>query len=79
MYVSLTATANLEDGTQKTVETAAEKNVILQSVTGNLPIVQMNKVNPETVWTGGEKAVTVSGNMSAFKSTFGKSRLGFKT
>lgn len=35
IYVSLTATANLEDGTQKTVETAAEKNVILQSVTGN--------------------------------------------
>ena len=68
IYVSLTATANLEDGTQKTVETAAEKNVILQSVTGNVPIVQMNKVNPETVWTGGEKAVTVSGNMSAFKA-----------
>ena len=40
----------------------------MQSVTGNLPIVQMNKVNPKTVWTGGEKAVTVSGNMSAFKA-----------
>lgn len=68
IYASLTATANLDDGTLETAETAGQKNVILQSVNGNKPIVQLNKVNPETVWTGGEKAVTVSGKMDAFKA-----------
>lgn len=68
IYVSLTATATLEDGTQKTVETAAQRSVILQSVTGSVPEIQMNKINPDIVWTGGEKAVTVSGKMKAFKA-----------
>lgn len=67
IYVSLTATANLADGTQKTVETAGERSVILPSVTGSVPDIQMNKLNPEIVWTGGEKAVTITGDMKAFE------------
>lgn len=67
IYVALTATADF-DGTEQTVETAAQKNVIIQSVMGNKPVVQLNKVNPEIVWTGGEKAVTISGSMSAFEA-----------
>ena len=68
IYVSLVATAEKEDGTQETVETAAQRSVVIQSVKGNRPEIQMNKVNPEIVWTGGEKAITVSGKMAAFKS-----------
>lgn len=68
IYVSLTATANETDGTQRTVETASQRSVIMQSVKGNVPEVQLNKVNPEIVWTGGEKAITVSGKMAPLKA-----------
>lgn len=71
VYASLTATANLADGTQKTVETAAEDSVILRSVSGKTAEVQLSKVNPEIVWTGGEKAITVSGSMEPFKALSG--------
>lgn len=71
VYASLTATANLSDGTQKTVETAGEDSVILRSVSGKTAEVQMSKVSPEIVWTGGEKAITVSGSMKPFKALSG--------
>lgn len=63
IYVSLTATLNGEH-----FETAGERSVILPSVSGNKAVVQMNKVNPEIVYTLGEKAVTITGEMSAFQA-----------
>lgn len=60
-YVS-TATSDVVD-----FETAAERSVILPSV-GSVSAVQMNKINPETVYTDGEKVVTISGKMSAVQS-----------
>ncbi len=68
IYVSLTATQTLADGTEADFESAAERSVILRSTEGKLPDVQMNKINPKIVYTSGEKAVTVSGKMKAFKA-----------
>lgn len=48
-------------------ETAAERSVILPSV-GTVSEVQMNKVSPETVYTDGVKAVTITGKMKPLEA-----------
>ena len=68
IYASLRATTLLSDGTLKDVETAAQKNVILPSVSGEAPKLQLNKINPPIVYTSGEKTVTISGKMAPFKA-----------
>lgn len=67
IYVQVTGTKVNSDGSFEDFEAAAQRSVILPSV-GNVTEIQMNKVTPETVYTEGEKAVTVSGKMSALKA-----------
>lgn len=71
VYAALTTTRTDSTGNGETLETAAQRSIILPSVNGSLAAVQMTKVNPETVWTGGEKAVTITGNMKAFQALSG--------
>ncbi len=66
IYASITATETLPGGTQETTENMTERSVILPSVKGLLPDIQMNAVHPKIVYYGGEKAVTVTGNMKGF-------------
>ncbi len=70
IYISFTANAADDAGNllEDTIETAAQKSVILQSVAGDKAVVQMNKINPDIVYTQGEKAVTITGDMSPFKA-----------
>lgn len=67
IYVSLSGVKTLSDGTQADFETAAQRSIILPSV-GEVSAVQINKVNPETVYTDGEKAVTLSGRMKPLEA-----------
>lgn len=64
VYVSVSGTKVGADGTDEEFETAAERSIILPSV-GTVSEVQLNKINPQTVYTDGEKAVTISGKMKA--------------
>jgi len=68
IYISLTGTENLPDGTQRTIENMTERSVILPSVTNAKASIQMTTANPKIVWTGGEKAITVTGNMKEFEA-----------
>lgn len=63
IYVSVSGTKINADGTQESFETAAERSIILPSV-GEVSEIQLNKINPEIVYTDGEKAVTISGKMA---------------
>lgn len=69
IFVSFTASDTTEE--QNQVDTAAQRYVILPSVTGSLPQVQMNKINPQIVYTEGQKSVTVSGSMKPFSALSG--------
>ncbi len=66
-YVTLSGSTVAADGSTKDFEAAAERSVILPSV-GKVSEIQMNKINPETVYTDGEKVVTVSGKMEAVQA-----------
>lgn len=66
-YVTLSGSTTASDGETTDFETAAERSVILPSV-GNVSAIQMNKINPQTVYTDGDKVVTISGEMSAVES-----------
>ncbi len=66
IYVSLTGTQTLADGSDVTIENMTERSVILPSTIGAKASIQMREVNPEIVWVGGEKAITVTGDMSEF-------------
>ena len=46
----------------------AVKNVILPSVKTKYHKIKINEVRPATVWTGGEKAVTLTGVMTEFSA-----------
>ena len=67
IYVSLAGVKTLSDGTQADFETAAQRSVILPSV-GEVSAVQLNKINPKIVYTDGEKAVTISGEMKPLEA-----------
>ena len=67
IYVSLTGVKTLSDGTQADFETAEERSIILPSV-GEVSAVQINKINPSTVYTDGEKAVTLSGKLKPLEA-----------
>lgn len=67
IYVSVTGVKTLDDGTQTDVETAAQRNIILPSA-GKTSEVQLNSINPEIVYTDGEKAVTISGKMKPLET-----------
>ena len=67
IYVSLTGTRTTAKG-DETVETMAVKNVILPSVKTKYHKIKINEVRPATVWTGGEKAVTLTGVMTEFSA-----------
>ena len=71
VYVSLIATANKENGDQETVETAAERSIILPSTAGALSAVSMTAINPKTVYITGDRAITVSGSMKPFSALAG--------
>ena len=71
LYVSLIATANKADGSQKTVETAAERSVLLPSTAGKLSELSMAAINPKTVYTSGGRTVTVTGSMKPFAALAG--------
>ncbi len=64
IYASLSAT----NTSSQTTEMMSERSIILPSVKGKLAEIQMNEVNPKIVWTGGEKAVTITGDMSEFET-----------
>lgn len=64
IYVSVSGTNVLSDGTDESFETAAERSIVLPSV-GKTSEFQLNKINPETVYTDGEKSITVFGKMKA--------------
>ncbi|MCD8049379.1 MAG: InlB B-repeat-containing protein, partial [Clostridia bacterium] len=53
------------------VETMATRTIVLPSVTNAKAYIDMSTVNPEIVYTEGEKAVTISGNMKEFKALEG--------
>ncbi len=67
IYVSLTGIKTLSDGTQADFETAAQRSIILPSA-GAVSAVQINKINPSTVYTDGEKAVTLSGKLKSLEA-----------
>ena len=67
IYVSLSGVKTLSDGTQADFETAEQRSIILPSV-GEVSAVQINKINPSTVYTDGEKAVTLSGKMKPLEA-----------
>lgn len=67
IFVSVSGTKVKDDGTDETFETAAERSIVLPSV-GDVSEVQLNKVNPEIVYTEGEKAITISGKMKALSA-----------
>lgn len=63
-YVTVSGTRTQ---TGEDFETSAERSVVILSSSDATPKIQMNKVSPETVYTEGEKVITVSGEMSAVK------------
>ena len=67
IYVSLSGVKTLSNGTQTDFETAAQRSIILPSV-GEVSAVQINKINPSTVYTDGEKAVTLSGKLKPLEA-----------
>ena len=67
IYASLSGVKTLSDGTQADFETAAQRSIILPSV-GEVSSVQINKINPSTVYTDGEKAITLSGKMKPLEA-----------
>ncbi|MCC8160345.1 MAG: S-layer homology domain-containing protein [Oscillospiraceae bacterium] len=67
VYISLTSWATI-DGILQIVETMTQRSIVIPSVSGNKATVSMTAVNPDTVYTDGEKAVTINGDMKAFKS-----------
>lgn len=67
VYVSVTGDKVLSDGNLKSFETAAERSIVLPSV-GEISEVQLNKINPEKVYTDGEKSITVSGRMKPLEA-----------
>jgi hypothetical protein len=70
LYVSLTAT-EVTPEKDIAIEASASRDVLLPAVTGNLPDIQMNTIRPGTVYTQGEKCVTISGKMKEFESLKG--------
>lgn len=67
VYISVTGVKTRSDGTAEDFESAAQRSIILPSV-GSVSEVQLNKINPKTVYTDGEKAVTVSGKMKPLEA-----------
>ena len=67
IYISVTGTQTLEDGTAADFETAAQRSVILPSV-GEVSEIQLNKIDPKIVYTDGEKAITISGKMKPLEA-----------
>ncbi len=67
IYISVTGTQTLADGTLSDFETAAQRSVILPSV-GEVSEIQLNKIDPKIVYTDGEKAVTISGKMKPLQA-----------
>ena len=67
IYVALSGVKTLSDGTEADFETAAQRSIILPSV-GEVSEVQINKINPDTVYTDGEKAITLSGKMKPLEA-----------
>lgn len=63
VVVSVNAMEVVDENTQKSVEYSTNRNVLLPAVSGLLPSIKMNQVNPERVYYEGEKSVTVSGDM----------------
>ena len=67
IYVSVSGTRILADGTEQDFETAAQKSIILPA-TGEVSQIQLNKIDPEIVYTDGEKAITISGKMKPLEA-----------
>lgn len=64
IYVSVSGTKILADGTEEDIEAAAQRSIVLPSVYG-VSEVQLNNVSPKTVYTEGDKVITLSGKMKA--------------
>lgn len=67
LYISVTGDKILSDGSLESFETAAERSMVLPSV-GEISEVQLNKINPEIVYTEGDKVITVSGKMKPLEA-----------
>ena len=70
IHASVTATG-IDGGESKNIVAGASRHILLPAVTGNLPDIQMNSLKPDTVFTQGEKTVTIQGKMDEFSSLMG--------
>ncbi|MEG2454734.1 MAG: hypothetical protein RSC08_00660, partial [Oscillospiraceae bacterium] len=68
---ALTGAEVVDASTNKLVEYAASRYVLLPSVGGMVPDVQMTQISPEIVYKDGEKSLTISGKMKAFEALRG--------
>ena len=59
--------------TNSSANAQARRYVILPSVKGNIPDIVIDGVTPEKYYFGGDKNITISGKLEAFKSLSGKS------
>lgn len=67
IYASLSSTV-MRDEKAVMVSANATRHILLPAVTGVLPDIQMNTLKPNTVYSLGDKAVTISGRMNEFSA-----------
>ncbi len=69
--VTLTGTQDLADGNARVATFNTQRSVVVPGVKGKYPDVKVSKLSPETVFTGGDKTVTVTGSLSPLKAIEG--------